>query len=87
MCTLRTHDGEVQLGAGDWFCKPAGKGIAHQFVNTGNTPCEILDVGISDPRDVVEYPEEEVIFVKSVGRAFRLKDAITSWDSSPSTEK
>ncbi len=79
MCTLRTHDGEVQLGAGDWFCKPAGKGIAHQFVNTGNTPCEILDV--------VEYPEEEVIFVKSVGRAFRLKDAITSWDSSPSTEK
>jgi len=80
-CTLRTEDGQIVMVPGDFFCKPAGKGIAHQFFNHTQEVCEILDVGLKHPLDVIEYPDEGVVYVRALKKVFRLTDALEGWTS------
>ena len=81
--TLRLGSDVYKVKAGDFFSKPAGKGIAHQFVNDGSDPLEILDVGVPHPEDIVDYPEENVQLIKSSRQFVRAGAILEEWSSDP----
>lgn len=55
---LRINGRVVRVKTGDFLAKPAGKAIAHQFINDGGEVLRILDCGLEDPDDVATYPDE-----------------------------
>ena len=55
---LRLNNRELEVKEGDFFSKPAGKEIAHQFINTGKEVMEILDCGTVEKNDYVHYPDK-----------------------------
>jgi len=79
--SLRLDKQLYQLQPGDFFSKPAGKGIAHQFLNESNLPCEILDIGYRDPNDICIYPDDGVAVVNSLQKVFPLESGIKGWTS------
>lgn len=81
--TLRLDDKIIPVKKGDFFSKPAGKEIAHQFINDGDEVLEILDCGIPNKNDIIKYPEEDVILIKRTGTVFRNIDKIEDWSSEP----
>jgi uncharacterized cupin superfamily protein len=84
--TLRMKDEELAVKAGDFVAKPAGKDVAHQFINTGSEVLEILDCGLNEPDDTVTYPDEGMILFKREKLAFRISDALPDWSSDPNEE-
>lgn len=82
-CTLRVGGETFRVREGDYFCKPAGVGLAHQFLNDSANEVEILDVGLNDPDDVIEYPEERVVLDRRKGKIFRDGVEIPDWSSDP----
>jgi len=80
---LRVEDEEVSVKQGDFVAKPAGKGIAHQFINNGSDVLQILDCGLNEKDDSITYPDEDVILLKKKGLVFRIPDAIKDWSSDP----
>lgn len=80
---LRLGDKTYQICEGSCFSKPAGKGIAHQFINDSDDMLEILDVGIPDPDDVIEYPDDGVIYRKAEKRAYKDGILVSDWSSDP----
>lgn len=80
---LRTNEGTVGIKAGDFFCKPAGRKIAHQFINDSSEVLEILDVGIPDPHDVIEYPDEGIVYKKGENQVFKDGVLVSDWTSDP----
>lgn len=80
---LRMDGEERAVGPGDVVAKPAGKRIAHQFINTGSEILQILDVGTVEPGDVVEYPEENTVLLKDSRLVFSTGDALQEWTSDP----
>lgn len=81
--SVRLQDKILSIKQGDFFAKPAGKGIAHQFINDGKEVLEILDCGTKNRNDVIEYPDEEVIVVKEKRMAFKGGVALKDWSSDP----
>ncbi len=81
--SLRIEDKIQPVKKGDFVAKPAGKGIAHQFINDGDEILEILDCGLSDENDIVEYPDEGTFLLK--GKAFSKTGALKGWTSEPNT--
>ncbi len=81
--TLRVDGEEISVTAGSFVAKPAGRGIVHQFINTGEEVLQILDCGLKAPSDVVSYPDEDVVLVKSERKVFNGSDALTDWSSDP----
>jgi uncharacterized cupin superfamily protein len=81
--SLRIQGQTVPVRAGDFFAKPAGKGIAHQFVNDGTEVLEILDCGTLERGDMAEYPDEKILLVRDTRTAFHLSDALQDWSSDP----
>jgi uncharacterized cupin superfamily protein len=57
---LRTDAGEQVLHAGCCAGFPAGSGDGHQLVNRSDRPAVYLEVGSSDQRDAVFYPDADV---------------------------
>jgi len=80
---LRLNDKKIAIKTGDFFAKPAGRGIAHQFVNSGSEVLEILDCGLEEANDIAAYPDEGVVFIRSLKRAFKLSGALRDWSSDP----
>ncbi|KPK77395.1 MAG: mannose-6-phosphate isomerase [candidate division Zixibacteria bacterium SM23_73] len=80
---LRMDDKEIPVKKGDFVAKTAGRGIAHQFINTGTEILEILDCGLTEADDVITYPEEGVVFCKKQGFVFKRSDALEHWSSDP----
>jgi uncharacterized cupin superfamily protein len=80
--TLRMDGEEYTVSKGDFVAKPAGRGIAHQFQNSGAEPLVILDTGTQEREDVVHYPDEGVRLVKSCGQ-HRIAGADEGWTSDP----
>ncbi len=80
---LRMNDQEVSVKPGDFVAKPAGKGIAHQFINDGSEILQILDCGLNELNEEVTYPDEGVILLKKQRLAFKLSDALEDWSSDP----
>ncbi len=68
---------------GDFVAKPAGKGIAHQFINTGEEILEILDCGLQVTDDVATYPDEDVVLLRKDRLAFKRADTLIGWSSDP----
>lgn len=81
--TLRLNGKSLPITQGDFFSKPAGKGIIHQFINNGDDVLEILDCGTPNKNDVITYPDEDVIFIKNIGMAFKRVTKIEGWSSEP----
>lgn len=67
--TLRTKEGKRPVKTGDFVAKPAGLENPHQFINTGDVPLYILDVGTNDLGDVAYYPDENVYLLRGEGTA------------------
>ena len=80
---LRLNGRTVRVKAGDFFAKPAGRGIAHQFINDGRKILEILDCGTNDCGDLVHYPDEGVILDKDRRIARKRKRMLTAWSADP----
>jgi uncharacterized cupin superfamily protein len=80
---LRMKGEEASVGRGDFVAKPAGKDIAHQFINNGSEILQILDCGLNERDETITYPEDEVILLKRERLAFRLSDAPKDWSSDP----
>ena len=83
--TLRVNDENIEVSPGFVFSKPAGKGIAHQFINTGTEVLEILDVGTIEKDDVATYPDEKVVYIRKDDLVFSTDDDLMSkgWTSNP----
>lgn len=71
----------LAIKQGDFISKPAGKGIAHQFIKDSEEVLEILDCGINDKNDVFEYPDEGVTLEQ--GKASRKSEVLNNWSSDP----
>jgi len=80
---LRMNEEEIQIKTGDVISKPAGKDIAHQFINNGSEILQILDVGTREKDDIVKYPDENVILIKDEKLAFNINENIKDWTSEP----
>lgn len=84
--TLRLDGISSPVKQGDFFSKPAGKDINHQFINNGEEVLEILDCGSKNINDIVTYPDEDVILVKRTGIAFKKNSKIEGWSSEPNND-
>ena len=80
---LRFNKEEIEVTTNDFFAKPAGKGIAHQFINNSNSILIILDCGTRDDNDEIYYPDEDVTYRKMVKQAYRKSELIKNWSSDP----
>lgn len=78
---LRVDGEEILIKTGDIFSKPAGKNIAHQFINNSSEILQILDVGTRETGDIATYPDEDVIFLREEKLVFNLKDNMNHWSS------
>jgi uncharacterized cupin superfamily protein len=81
--TLRIQGETFPVRAGDFLAKPAGRGIAHQFINDGTEVLEILDCGTVEFEDVAEYPDEDILLVRKTRTAFHRSAALKGWSSDP----
>ena len=63
--------------------KPAGKDIAHQFINSRSEILQILDAGTREKDDIVTYPDENAVYLKNNNLTFHLDDNIKQWTSDP----
>lgn len=80
---LRINEEEITVKTGDVISKPAGKNIAHQFINNSSEILQILDVGNRDKDDVAMYPDENKIFIRNKKLVFNINDNIENWTSDP----
>ncbi|MNM79737.1 Cupin domain protein [compost metagenome] len=80
---LRINEEEIPVKPGDVISKPAGKNIAHQFINNSSEILQILDVGNRDKDDVAIYPDENKIFIRNKKLVFNINDNIENWTSDP----
>jgi uncharacterized cupin superfamily protein len=80
---LRINGKEISIMTGDVISKPAGKDIAHQFINNGSEILQILDVGTRENDDITTYPDENVMYVKNKGLIFNISDNVEGWTSEP----
>ena len=80
---LRMDGQELSIITGDVISKPAGKNIAHQFINNGSDILQILDVGTREKGDVATYPDENIIYNRDKKLAFKMNENIKNWNSDP----
>jgi uncharacterized cupin superfamily protein len=81
--TLRMNGKKIPVKKGDFVAKPAGKEIAHQFINDGSEVLRILDCGLNEKNETVTYPDDDVILMKKQRMAFKISDALKDWSSDP----
>lgn len=81
--TLRMNGEVYPVIKGDFVAKPAGKGIAHQFINTGNDVLEILDIGVHAKGDIVYYPDEDTYYLREDSLFFSKQDARDNFSTEP----
>ncbi|MGV3549818.1 cupin domain-containing protein [Rhizobium sp.] len=81
--TLLLGDQSHVMKPGDYVAFPAGRGIGHSFVNSGNGPCRYLMIGSRDPADVCIYPQSEKMAVRAIDESanvFDMKARRRYWD-------
>lgn len=84
---VRLQGRRLRVKAGDFFAKPAGRGIAHQFLNDGRSVLEILDCGTVERGDVVRYPDEGVTLDRDRRRALRRGKLLRGWSCDPNAPR
>lgn len=80
---IRIDGEEYLIKKGDFVSKPAGKGIAHQFINNGDETLEILDIGTKEKGDIAYYPDEDVYYLSEQDLVFNGNSKLHEWDSEP----
>ena len=80
---LRINNKNIEAKTNDFIAKPAGKEIAHQFVNNSDEILIILDCDTKDDNDKVYYPDEDVTFKKKEKIAYKNGKPIYNWSSDP----
>ncbi len=80
---LRINEEEIQVNTNDFIAKPAGKGIAHQFINNSDDILIILDCGTNDDNDEIYYPDENITYKKGEQKAYKDGKLIRNWSSDP----
>lgn len=80
---LRMDGEEISIKTGDVISKPAGKDIAHQFINNSSEILQILDVGTREKGDVATYPDENMVYIRDKKMVFNMNDKIENWSSDP----
>lgn len=83
---LRIGESEEPVIEGDFVAKPAGKGIAHQFINNGSEILQVFNFGLKSEEDIEEYPDEGIIMLKKQGMIFRPGDGLVDWNPDPNEE-
>jgi len=83
---LRMNKREISIKEGDFVAKPAGKGIAHQFINNSSDILQIMNFGLREEEDIEIYPDDDVILLKKQGMIFRPGDGLVNWDPNPNEE-
>lgn len=64
--TLRFGEQSYPLKALDVIaCPPGGKDVAHQIINTGETPLKYFCLGTNENADICEYPDSNKIMCVS----------------------
>jgi uncharacterized cupin superfamily protein len=74
--TLRTPDGEQELGPWDTVCFPAGPDGAHKVTNRTDEPARVAMASTRNEPAVAGYPDSNKIGVWPPGKLFRLDDAV-----------
>lgn len=74
---LVTDSGEQVLRAGDCAAFPANTANGHHLVNRSDALAVCLEVGSRDARDVVVYPDIDLVFDPAIG-GYAHKDG-TAW--------
>ncbi len=69
---LRYGDDLYDLRAGHCVSCPAGSGIAHQMLNTGDEDLVYLSIGLNDPHEVCTYPDSGKVLVRALETVGRL---------------
>ncbi len=82
-CIVRVGNEIHRLNTGDYFCKPAGQNIAHQFINDSSDIVEILDVGTNKIDDIITYPDEDVVWYKEHNKILKNNVEMYDWNSDP----
>ena len=80
---LRMDGEEISIKTGDVISKPAGKDIAHHFINNSSEILQILDVGTLEKGDVATYPDENMVYIRDKKMVFNMNDKIENWSSDP----
>lgn len=81
--TLLLGDERHVMRAGDYVAFPAGRPLAHAFLNSGSGPCRYLMIGERKPHDVCVYPDSGKVAVKALGRGREVLDLSATrgyWD-------
>jgi uncharacterized cupin superfamily protein len=74
--TLRTPDGEQELGPWDTVCFPAGPDGAHKVTNRTDEPVRVAMASTRKEPAVAGYPDSNKIGIWPPGKLFRLDDAV-----------
>jgi uncharacterized cupin superfamily protein len=83
-CKLRFGDESRTVQAGDFISKPAGRGLAHQFINDSDDIVELLDIGLKSPADKIFYPDEGVTYEPGKKAVHDLAgNLLSNWTSEP----
>lgn len=80
---LRMDGEEISIKLGDIISKPAGKNLAHQFINNSSEMLQILDIGTREKNDVATYPDENIIYLRDEKLVFNIKEHLKNWSSDP----
>lgn len=80
---LRMDGEEISIKLGDIISKPAGKNLAHQFINNSSEMLQILDIGTREKNDVAKYPDENIIYLRDEKLVFNINEHLKNWHSDP----
>jgi uncharacterized cupin superfamily protein len=78
--SVRTPEGEVELGPWETLCFPEGETGAHRLTNRTDEPVRLAMLStLIDPSAAV-YPDSGKIGIWPPGKLFRLADAVDYWE-------
>jgi uncharacterized cupin superfamily protein len=72
--TLIIGEETFLLNPGECYGYKAGTGIAHHLVNRSPKTVTYIEVGDRTPGDTVEYPDDDLIAIQSIGWTVAHKD-------------
>ncbi|HET7137142.1 MAG TPA: cupin domain-containing protein [Gaiellaceae bacterium] len=78
--TLRTPDGEQELGPWDCVFCPPGEAGAHKVTNHGDEPARIVIWSDRTTPGTSVYPDSQKVGAWPPGKLFRLADAVDYFD-------
>ena len=84
--TLRTPEGERELGPWDCAFFPTGEEGAHKVTNRPTRPCACASGRTGSPVATSVYPDSEKVGAWPPGKLFRLGDAVDYWEGEASRE-